>query len=160
MEKNELLYIVRAENEIAAAQILFEASKSPDMQKKVFGLNKDFTFYSAVISHSYYSIFFSAKAVLAKEGIRTYSPNIHLKTLNAFDEALVKTGKLDVELLKIYRQMVLRADELLGIFAAEKEKRGRFTYRTIAQANLEPAMESMKNALFFFKHITKVVRKE
>lgn len=160
MQHNELLYIMRAENEIAAAQILLEASKNPHMQMEIFSLKREFTFYSAVISHAYYSIFFSAKAILAKEGIATYSPNIHLKTLNAFNDALVKTGKLDVELLKIYRQMVLRADELLGIFAAEKEKRGRFTYRTIPQANLEPAMESMKNALFFFKHINKIVRKE
>lgn len=155
-----MLYIMRAENEIAAAQILLEASKSPEMQKKIFSLDNEFTFYSSVISHSYYSIFFSAKAILAKEGIKTYSPNIHLRTLDAFDEALVKTGKLDVYFLKIYKQMILRADDLLGIFAAEREKRGRFTYRTIPQANLEPAIESIKNALFFFKHINKIIRKE
>lgn len=155
-----MLYLLRAENEIAAAQILLEASKHPELQKKIFNLQDDYTFYSSVISHCYYSIFFSAKAILAAESIKTYSPNIHLKTLDAFDEALVKTGKLDVELLKIYKQMIFRADDLLGIFAAEKEKRGRFTYRTIPQANLEPAMESMKNALFFFRHINKVIRKE
>ncbi len=160
MQNNELLYIMKAENEIAAAQILFEASKNPHVQMEIFHLNQGFTFYSAVISHAYYSIFFSAKAILAKEGIATYSPNIHLKTLNAFDEALVRTGKLDVELLKIYKNIAVMADELLGIFAAEKEKRGRFTYRTIPQANLEPAMESMKNALLFFKHINKVIRKD
>lgn len=160
MENLELLYIMRAENEIAAAQILLKASKNPLMQKKIFELDHEFTFYSSVISHAYYCIFFSAKAILAKEGIATYSPNIHLKTLNAFDEALVRTGKLDVEFLKIYKKMVLRADELLGIFAAEKEKRGRFTYRRLPQANQEPAMESMKNALFFFKHINKIIRKE
>ncbi|MDI6737828.1 MAG: hypothetical protein QME12_04920 [Nanoarchaeota archaeon] len=160
MGKIEMLYLMRAENEIAAAQILLEASKRPELQKEIFSLQGNFTFYSAVISHCYYSIFFSAKAILAAEGIKTYSPNIHLKTLNAFDESLVKTGKLDVYFLKIYRQMVLRADELLGIFASEKEKRGRFTYRTIPQANLEPAMESMKNALFFFKHINKIIRQD
>ena len=160
MEKIETLYLIRAENEIAAAQILLEASKNPGLQKQIFNLQSDYTFYSSVISHCYYSIFFSAKAILAAEGIKTYSPNIHLETLNSFDKALVKTGKLDIYFLKIYKQMILRADYLLNIFAAEKEKRGRFTYRTIPQANLEPAMESMKNALFFFKHINKIIRKE
>ena len=72
---------------------------------------------------------------------------------------LVRNGKLDVELLKIYKQMIIRADELLGIFSKEKGKRGEFTYQKLSQANQEPAMESMKNALFFFKHINKVIRK-
>lgn len=160
MENFEELCIGRAENELVAGQVLFEISGNRELQKNTFGLKREFTFYSSVISHAYYCIFFAAKAILAVNGIRTDSPNIHLKTLNAFEKHLVDTGKLDVDLLKIYKDMIVRADELLGIFAAEREKRGRFTYRKLPQANLEPAMESMKNALLFFKHINKIIRKE
>ncbi|MFA5887709.1 MAG: hypothetical protein WC852_03295 [Candidatus Nanoarchaeia archaeon] len=152
--------LARAENEAIAGQVLFEISGNRELQKRAFGLEKEFTFYSAVISHSYYCIFFSAKAILATEGIMTGPPYIHAKTLKAFEENLVETGKLDVELLKIYKNIVVRADELLGIFSKEKGKRGEFTYRKLPQANLEPAMESMKNALFFFKQINKIIRKE
>ena len=153
------LYLQRAENELIAAQMLFEISSNPKLQREQFKLEKEFTFYSSVISHSYYSIFYSAKASLIKIGIKTEAPEVHKKTLEAFEKYLVKTGKLDVELLKIYQKMVVRAEELLGIFSKEKGKRGKFTYQKLPQANREPAKESFDNASFFFKNITKILRK-
>ena len=153
------LYLQRAENELIAAQMLFDISSNPQLQRVQFKLEKEFTFYSSVISHSYYSIFYSSKAILAKTGIKTEAPEVHKKTLEAFEKYLVKTGKLDVELLKIYQKMVVRAEELLGIFSKEKGKRGRFTYQKLPQANREPAKESFDNASFFFKNINKILRK-
>jgi len=153
------LYLQRAENELIAAQMLFDISSNPQLQRVQFKLEKEFTFYSSVISHSYYSIFYSAKAILAKIEIKTEAPEVHKKTLEAFEKYLVKTGKLDVELLKIYQKMVVRAEELLGIFSKEKGKRGRFTYQKLPQANREPAKESFDNALFFFKNINKILWK-
>jgi len=54
--------------------------------------------------------------------------------------------------------MIVRAEELLGIFSKEKAKRGEFTYQKLPQANKEPAKESLDNASFFFKNINKIVR--
>ena len=153
------LYLQRAENELVAAQMLFDISSNPRIQKEQFKLEKEFTFYSSVISHSYYCIFYSAKAILIKIEIKTEAPEVHKKTLEAFEKYLVKTGKLDVELLKIYQKMVVRAEELLGIFSKEKGKRGKFTYQKLPQANQEPAKESFDNASFFFKNINKIIRK-
>lgn len=152
------LYLQRAENELVAAQMLFDVSSNPTLQKEQFKLEKEFTFYSIVISHSYYSIFYSAKAILIKSGIKTEAPEVHKKTLEAFEKYLVDTGKLDMELLKIYQKMVVRADALLGIFSMEKRKRGEFTYQKLPQANKKPAQESLNNALFFFKNINKILR--
>ena len=153
------LYLQRAENELIAAKMLFDISSNTKLQREQFKLEKDFTFYSSVINHSYYSIFYSAKASLIEIGIKTDAPEVHKKTLEAFKNYLVKTGKLDIELLKIYREMVVRAEELLGIFSKEKSKRGRFTYQKLPQANREPAKESFDNASFFFKNINKILRK-
>ncbi len=153
------LYLQRAENEIVAAQMLFDISSNPALQKEQFKLEKDFTFYSTVISHSYYCIFYSAKAILIKEGVKTDAPEVHKKTIEAFESHLVKTGKLDVELLKIYRKIIFRAEGLLGIFAHEKLKRGEFTYQKLPQANREPAKESLDNAYLFFKTINSILRK-
>ena len=153
------LYIQRAENELVTAQLLFDVSSNPTIQKEQFKLEKEFTFYSSVISHSYYCIFYSAKSILVKNGVKTEAPEVHKKTLGAFEINLVKTGKLDVELLKIYRKIIVRAEELLGIFSKEKGKRGDFTYQKLPQANREPAKESLDNASFFFKNINKIVRK-
>ncbi len=152
------LYLQRAENELIAAQLLFEISSNATLQKEQFKLEREFTFYSGVIGHSYYCIFYSAKAILMKTGIKTEAPEVHRKTLEAFWKHLVKTGKLDVELLKIYQRVVVRAEELLGIFSKEKGKRGEFTYQKLPQANRAPAKESFDNASFFFKHINKVLR--
>ena len=153
------LYLQRAENELVAAQILYDISSNPSLQKEQFKLENDFTFYSAVISHSYYCIFYSAKAILIKNGIKTDAPEVHKKTIIAFEQYLVETGNLNVELLKIYKKMIVRAEELLGIFSKEKGKRGEFTYQKLPQANKEPANESLDNASFFFKNINTVVRK-
>ena len=151
------LYLQRAENELVAAQMLFDISSNSILQKEQFKLEKEFTFYSSVISHSYYCIFYAAKSSLIKIGIKTEAPEVHKKTLEAFEKYLVRTGKLDFELLKIYQKMVVRAEELLGIFSKEKGKRGRFTYQKLPQANREPAKESFDNGSFFFKNINKIL---
>lgn len=159
MKDEANLYLQRAENELVAAQMLFDISSNIVIQKEQFKLEKNFTFYNIVIGHSYYCIFYTAKAILIMEGIKTYAPEVHKKTLEAFDTHLVKTGKLDLELLKIYKKMIVRAEELLGIFSKEKGKRGEFTYQKLPQANQEPAKESLDNAYLFFKNINKILRK-
>ena len=78
------LYLQRAENELVAAQMLFDISSNPLLQKEQFKLEKEFTFYSSVIIHSYYCIFYSAKASLIKTGIKTEAPEVHRKTIEAF----------------------------------------------------------------------------
>lgn len=158
MDDEAELYLQRAENELIAAQMLLEVSSNPTLQKEQFKLERGFTFYSPVISPSYYSIFYSAKAILIKNGIKTDAPEVHKKTVEAFEKYLVSTGKLDLELLKIYQKMIVRADALLGIFSMEKRKRGEFTYQKLPQANQEPAQESFNNASFFFKNINKIIR--
>src|SRR3989338_5974318 len=156
MDSMVRIFLDRANNEIFAAESLKKLSEG-EKQKIDFNLPENVTFYSSVISHAYYSIFYAAKALLLMKNIKTGPPEIHRKTLEAFDRNFVKTGILDVRLLQIYQKMIIRADDLLEIFAEEKGKRGRFTYNTIPQANKEPAEDSLKNAKIFLANITKVV---
>lgn len=155
MDSMASLFIRRAETEIVMAEKLKEMSEDGKV-REFMQIPQEMTFYSAVISHSYYSIFYSAKAILLTKGIKTYSPDIHRKTLEAFQQHFVDTGLLDVKLLEIYKKLIIRADELLGIFKEEKRKRGDFTYNTIPQANQEPAEDSVKNAKVFVSNIKKV----
>jgi uncharacterized protein (UPF0332 family) len=152
------LYLQRAENELTAAQVLFEVSRSQSLQRDQFRLEKDFTFYSSVIGHAYYCIFNSAKAILLTEGVKTYAPEVHRKTIEAFERYLVKTGRLDIQLLNIYRKSIIQAEELLEIYSVEKEKRGEFTYQKLPQANMKPASDSLERASLFFKSISSVLR--
>lgn len=158
MDSTAKIYLQRALNEISAAKLLFVISNNPT-KKQEFQIEEETTFYSSVISHSYYAIFYGAKAILFVKNIKTEMPDVHKKTYEAFDEHFVKTGILDMELLKIYQKMIVRADELLQIFKDEKWKRGHFTYQTIPQANKEPAEQSIQNAVTFIKNIKLILEK-
>ena len=151
------LFLQRAENERDLAKALFDISQDNKIKKEL-SLTPDHTFYSAVIAHAYYAIFYCAKAILLEEDIKTEAPEVHKKTVEAFEKHLVKTGKLDIKLFKIYKKMILRADTLLGLFQLEKRKRGEFTYHKLPQANIEPAKESVENAFTFYKNINAVLR--
>lgn len=158
MDSEVRLYAERAENEFRLANALFNLSKNP-RAKTELGANENDTFYSAAISHAYYSIFYMAKAILLTKNIRTRPPEVHKKTYDEFKRNFVDTGLLDVELLIMYQAMLVRADELLSLFRTEKKKRGQFTYRTLAQANIPYAEESIKNARKFLENIAEIVRK-
>ncbi len=151
------IYLNRADNELLAAESLKKLSETLG-DKRNFNLPSDTTFYSSVISHSYYSIFYSVKALLLTKNIKTTSPEVHKKTYDEFKETFVDTGILDVNLLNIYKKIIIRADQLLQIFKDEKWKRGHFTYQTIPQANKDPAEESLKNARLFFNNIRKIIK--
>jgi len=144
------LYLKRARTELNISVLLVKTSNNSIL--KQFDISEDETFYSGVISHCYYSIFYLAKAMLLSKGIETKAPEVHKKTLDAFKKQFIDTGLLNVKLLLIYKKMIIKAESLLEIFRIEKKKRGDFTYNTIAQANIEPANESIENAKTFFKH--------
>jgi uncharacterized protein (UPF0332 family) len=151
------IYLDRANNEIMVAESLKRLSENEE-DKENFNLPDDVSFYSSVISHSYYAIFYAVKAILLTKKIDPKAPEVHKKAFEEFNKNFVKNGKLDVTLLKIYQKMMVRADELLEIFKDEKWKRGHFTYQTIPQANKEPADDSLKNAKFFVSNIMKVIK--
>ena len=149
------LYIKRAWNEILLAKAIFRLSNEGRL-KSMFELKEDTTFYSNVISNAYYCIFYSAKSLLYIKDVITEPPEEHKKTLEAF-ERIVASGEVDVDLLRVYKSVAVKADELLGIFRREKKKRGEFTYQKLPQANYEPAKESLENAEKFFKNINMIM---
>lgn len=145
------LYLERAENEIQLARIIFQITSDPKIQTETLHIITPLTFYSAVITHAYYSIFYTAKAYLLTKGVKTEPPEEHKKTYKQMKK-LATNGAINKELIKIYDDIIIKADELIGIFIKEKKKRGFFTYQKLAQANKEPASESIKNAETFYKN--------
>ncbi len=156
MDSGVKIYIERAENELRLARAVFNLSQN-EKAKIELETRPDDTFYSAVISHCYYAIFYSTKAILLTKNIKTGTPGEHRKTFFALKKNFVDNGLLDKKLLKIYNDLALRADELLSLFAHEKWKRGHFTYKTIAQANIEPAQESIDNTIKFLSNIKSIL---
>ena len=106
MDLNYNLYLERANNEIKFADIALIVSNNKELQVNVFKIEQPETYYSSVISHAYYCIFYSAKAYLAKKGIKTEAPEEHKKTYEEF-RRLVFLGTIDKELLKIYDEIIV-----------------------------------------------------
>ncbi|MFT4325969.1 MAG: HEPN domain-containing protein [Candidatus Woesearchaeota archaeon] len=156
MDSKVELYLHRAQSELYTGKLLLELSGNKKLQD--FNISEDETFYSGVISHCYYAIFYAAKAMLLTKGLDTKAPEVHKKTLDAFKENFIDSGTFDMKLLLIYKKLIVKAENLLHIFKYEKKKRGNFTYNTIAQANELPAKESFDNAKTFFKHCNTYLR--
>ncbi|MEK6900678.1 MAG: hypothetical protein AABX05_06130 [Nanoarchaeota archaeon] len=157
MDSEYKIYLARAQNELNLSMMIKKISDDQKIQIEIFGMKED-TYYSAVISHAYYFIFYAAKAYLLLKRIKTQAPEEHRKTFEEFSK-LVDAGIIDVELLNIYQKILLKADVLLHIFELEKGKRGKFTYRRIPQANQSPAQESINNAKTFFNNICRLCEK-
>ena len=158
MDSNIKLLLERAENELELAKVVFMLTENKKLQEETFHLSKTQTFYSSVISHSYYCIFYCAKAYLLSKGTKTDAPEVHKKTFMAFKK-FVEDGVVDRELLRLYEEVLVKAENLLDIFKTEKKKRGEFTYQKIAQANKEPASQSLENTKTFFRNIYNLCEK-
>jgi uncharacterized protein (UPF0332 family) len=158
MDSKVSLLMDRAENEILAAQSLKKLSEEAQV-KKEFGFPSDVSFYSSVISHSYYAIFYAAKAYLISKSIKFKSKQGQHQQVYFEFRKLVEKGVIDKELLIMYEEVKVKADSLLDIIKTEKAKRTDFTYETLPQANKLPAEDSLKNALFFISHIKEFIRK-
>ena len=158
MDSEVKLLLDRANNELLAAKALKSISEEISIKRSI-SVPDPTTFYSAVISHSYYSIFYSARAALLSVGIIISAPFIHNKAYDKFKKAFVDSGKLDKHILEAYETMLIRAEDLLQIMKDEKSKRGKFTYKTYPQANKDPAEDSINNATLFFSHIRNMLEK-
>jgi uncharacterized protein (UPF0332 family) len=159
MDSEVNLFLERANNELLAAKVLKKVSEEEKIKAEM-QIPSETTFYSSVISHSYYAIFHTARAALLTVGIKIDSPFIHNKAYEQFKREFVDNGKLDKHILEVYETMLMRAQDLLQIMKQEKKKRGMFIYKSIPKANEEPAETSINNARLFVSSITKFIKTE
>lgn len=158
MDSKVKLNIERAENELRLAKAVFNLSGNEE-SKINLGANPDDTFYSSAISHSYYSIFYSARALLFAKNIEIPEQGQHQAVYFKFKK-LAAEGVIEKALLDIYENAKEKAAALLGIFESEKAKRNHFTYKTIAQANIDPAKESIEGSVSFLSGIKEMLKNE
>jgi len=155
MDLEVKLLVERAENELLAARTLKMISENAALKNSI-ELRPESTFYSAVISHAYYTIFYCAKAYLLSKKIPLPEQGQHQAVYFGFKK-LVREGQITEDLLKLYDEVKVKAETLLEIFETEEENRTKFTYKTSAQANKEPAESSIKNSQLFFSYIRDLI---
>ncbi|MDO8563991.1 MAG: hypothetical protein Q7R87_03200 [Nanoarchaeota archaeon] len=157
MDSNIKLCIERAENELILARAVKYLSDNSTLKKESFNIGEDITFYSAVISHAYYSIFYSAKAYLISKNESLPEQGQHQAAYYKFKK-FVKNGSINTELLNIYEDVKIKAKYLLEILENEEENRTIYTYNKLPQANKEPAEGSLNNARIFFSHMKEIIK--
>lgn len=153
------IFLQRADNEMLTALSLKKLSENKN-EAINFELPEGTTFYSSVISHAYYAIFYSAKAYLLSKNINLKSTQGQHQQAYFEFKKLVKEGVIEEALLKIYEEVKIKAEVLLDIIKTERTKRHNFTYETIPQANKSPAEESLQNAEFFVSHLKNFIENE
>ncbi len=157
MDLEVSLLFERAENELLAAEVLKKLSEEAEA-KQVLEVPAATTFYSSVINHAYYAIFYSAKAYLTFKGFKLPEQGQHQAVYYEF-KRFVQKGDLKKELLDLYDEVKTKAETLLSIIQEERGKREEYTYKTLPQANKEPAENSLKNARLFVSHMRRFSEK-
>ena len=156
MDSEVELTFGRAKDEFFLAEKDMKLSIDPEA-KSFFGVLPNKTYFHSVISHAYFSIFYSARAYLISKQIKVSPPKEHQKTYDRFKEQVEK-GELDKELLKIYENELMKASALLHLFKRARKKRGLFTYNVLSEANIPHAQESISYAREFVSTIGAVLK--
>ncbi len=134
----------------------------------------DFESYLWVIVTSYYSMFYAATALLAKQGIRATGQIVHKVTADALIHFFASNEKL-AKLLEQYeeaqtvglelvgreelmKRMQKKADELIISYEGERRKRSKFQYDIGVQAKRGYAQTSLQRAKDFVFEIKKLLK--
>jgi uncharacterized protein (UPF0332 family) len=158
-------FLNNAENSLNSAKLLFEVSTKNEL-KSTTGF-PDFNGFLWVINSSYYSMFYMARALLEKEGIKIKTDlSIHAVIFDALVYYFYLTGKLQKKLIEDFIEAKKEVSEILGEEKAkeliedyfyEKKKRATFTYEMGAIAMQNKAQTSLERAKRFNEEIRKII---
>jgi uncharacterized protein (UPF0332 family) len=166
-------FMSNAESSLRTASILQEISDQ-DTLKQTLKTGSDFEAYLWVIVSSYYSMFYSATALLAKQGIRATGQIVHKVTADALIHYFASNEKL-AKLLEQYEEaqtvglelvgreelmksMQKKADELIISYEGERKKRSKFQYDIGVQAKRGYAQTSLERARTFVFETRKLLK--
>ena len=157
-------FMANAESSLRTASILQEISDESSL-KETLKVSSDFESYLWVIVSSYYSMFYAATAILAKQGIRATGQIVHKVTADALIHFFASNEKLaklldqyeeaqtvGLELVgreELMKKMQKKADELIISYEGERKKRSKFQYDIGIQAKRGYAQTSLQRARDF-----------
>ena len=161
-------FLTNAKNSLNSANVLFDVSTKMKLQEDMG--YPGFDGYLWVINASYYSMFYTARALLENEGLKLRSDlSIHLVAFDAMVHFFYVTGKLQKRLVEYFAESREEAAELLGHekaeelmydYFSEKKKRGIFTYEMGKFAIESKARTSLERAGKFYEEIMRVVEQK
>jgi len=165
-------FMEQAERSLRTASFIQELS-TDDRVKQALKVERGFESYIWVIVISYYSMFYAALAMLARDGVKVGRRIVHKVTADALIHFFVSNKRL-VKMLKDYeevrdttleligreefvRRLERHADELIVAYEREMEKRSRFQYDTGEMVKRGYAETSLERAKEFFSEVRKIL---
>ncbi len=158
-------FLNNSRNSFDSAKLLFKVSDNKELQKSLGYLG--FNGYLWVINASYYSMFYMARALLEKDGVKLKSDqSIHEAVFNSLVYYFYISGKIEKKIVEELRNAGEEVAELLGKeksknlvddYFYEKDKRGRFTYEMGEIAMQNKAQTSLDRARIFNEEIRKMI---
>lgn len=148
-----------------AAQLLYNVSTQEEMKKSVgFPVFNGFLW---VINASYYSMFYMARALLEKSGVKIKTDySVHLLTFDSLVTYFYATGKIEKQMLEEFHEANVEVEDALGRekaralmedYLSEREKRSRFTYEMGEIALQNKAKTSLDRAKSFNEALRKML---
>jgi uncharacterized protein (UPF0332 family) len=165
-------FMDQAERSLRTAAVIFELS-TDTAAKDAMRLEKGFESHLWVIVTSYYSMFYAALALLARQGIRAGRQLVHKVVADALIHFFISNKRLakmlesyeevrDTSLELIGREELLKrlekkADELVVAYEREREKRGKFQYDVGEMAKRGYAETSLQRARDFVSEVRRIL---
>lgn len=165
-------FMDQAERSLRTAAVIFELSTDTAAKDKM-KLEKGFESHLRVIVTSYYSMFYAALALLARQGIRAGRHLVHKVVADALIHFFISSKRLakmletyeevrDTSLELIGREELLkrlekRADELVVAYEREREKRSKFQCDVGEMAKRGYAETSLQRARDFVSEVRRIL---
>jgi hypothetical protein len=158
-------FLKNAEISLATSNILTAATNNPEISRQAG--YKDYDGSLWIINSSYYSMFYMARALLENEGIKLSSEvSIHALTFDALVYFFYLNGKLEKRLIEEFGEAQdeaskllgqKKAEEIIGNYFSEKNKRANYTYTMGAVAMKNKAKTSLERARTFKQYLAKLI---
>ena len=148
--KLEKPFLKKARKNFTVANLMFKISEQDEF-KKTLALSDDFETYEWVIVVSYYSMYVSALAALAKLGFKSKS---HAATISVLELHYVRKQKnLEVKHIQQLTNAYVFSEDLINKLIQTKTKRETAQYEATSGISRENAISALKDAEEFIAKI-------
>ena len=159
-KKLEKLFLIKSRKNFSVANLLFKISEQEDM-RKLLSLSSDFEMYDWVIIVSYYAMYTSALAALAKLGFKSKS---HVTTITVLEHHYIseekdKNNSKTLEQKDIHKLVKAYAisEQLITKLIQTKTKRETAQYDATPSITREMAKTSLDDANEFITKIEEIL---
>lgn len=137
-------YLLKAKTNLITTSILFNVGINAEV-RKLLNIPKDYSSDEWVVVSSYYAMYASALALLAKIG---YKSSSHAATILALETFFVKKELIEPHYLAMFKHAQITQEEVKELSSAKDDR--EIAQYSVTKATVHAIAESSKNNAFAF----------